>query len=134
MEGSQKGEWEQRRGTQKQQWGKVGVYPRYWGQSKYRMIKRKKWGYSQNVTTEHGAVLGFVASTGMLGTVGGQMKCLQGIGVGEPDLDETDDDGVGMDSEEIEEKDEEDMDVDVLIAHVMIMFEGSCSSAFPRYI
>jgi len=57
------------------------------------------------------------------------MKCVQGIGVNEPDSDEMDDDRVGMDSEEIEEEDKEDMVINALTVHMMIMFEGGCSGA-----
>ena len=51
MEGYQKDEREQRQGTQKQQWEKVGVYPKYQGQSKYEKKKKNKWGCGQNVTS-----------------------------------------------------------------------------------
>ena len=80
---------------------------------------------------EHGVALGFAASAAVSGAVGGRTKRTQGVGVHEPDSDETDDDGVGTDSEEIEEEDEEDMVVDVLAARVTIVFEGGRSGALP---
>jgi hypothetical protein len=80
---------------------------------------------------ERGAALGFAASAAVSGAVGGRTKRTQGVGVHEPDSDETDDDGVGTDSEEIEEEDEEDMVVDVLAARVTIVFEGGRSGALP---
>jgi hypothetical protein len=74
-------------------------------------------------------VLGFAASAATSGAVGGWTKHTWGVGVNEPDLDETNDDGVGTDSEEIEEEDEEDMVVDALMVCVTIVFEGGCSGA-----